>query len=119
MDPPYQDTSFTRDHRYLNGLSYDGFVDALKIMNSKNTSYIISYYGKTGKKPHGKSLPKPLSLKHLHVKARDSSQAPLLGGNDETIESLYLSATLVDRLNNQEQFAPEIQQEIRKKLMFA
>lgn len=119
MDPPYQGTSFTRDHRYLNGLTYDDFVDVLKEMNEKNTSYIISYDGKTGEKSHGKSLPKPLSLKHLHVKAGRSSQATLLGGNDETIESLYLSPALVDRLNNQEQFAPEIQREIQQELMFA
>ncbi len=29
MDPPYQGTSFTRDHRYLNGLTYDDFVDVI------------------------------------------------------------------------------------------
>ena len=73
MDPPYQGTSFTRDHRYLNGLTYDDFVDVLKIMNNKNTSYIISYDGKTGEKSHGKSLPKSLLLKHLHVNAGRSS----------------------------------------------
>lgn len=119
MDPPYQGTSFTRDHRYLNGLTYDDFVDVLKIMNEKDTSYIISYDGKTGEKNHGKSLPKSLSLKHLHIKAGRSSQATLLGGSDETIESLYLSPTLVDRLNNQEHFSPVIQQEIQQELMFA
>ena len=98
MDPPYQGTSFTRDHRYLNGLSYDDFVDVLKVMNSNNASYIISYDGQTGNKSHGKKLPGSLSLKHLHIKAGRSSQATLLGGNDETIESLYLSSVLVDRL---------------------
>lgn len=119
MDPPYQGTSFTRDHRYLNGLTYDDFVDVLKIMNKKNTSYIISYDGKTGEKSHGKSLPNFLSLKHLYVKAGRSSQATLLGGNDETIESLYLSPALVDRLNNQEQFTPVVQREIQQELRFA
>lgn len=119
MDPPYQGTSFTRDHRYLNGLTYDDFVDVLKIMNEKNTSYIISYDGKTGEKSHGKSLPNSLSLKHLHIKAGRSSQATLLGSNDETIESLYLSPALVDRLDNEEQFTPEIHQETQQELMFA
>ncbi len=109
MDPPYQGTSFTRDHRYLNGLTYDDFVDVLKILNETNTSYIISYDGKTGEKPHGKSLPNSLSLKHLHIKAGRSSQATLLGSNDETIESLYLSSALVDRLGNEERFTPEVQ----------
>jgi len=119
MDPPYQGTSFTRDHRYLNGLTYDDFVDVLKIMNEKNTSYIISYDGKTGDKAHGKFLPNSLSLKHLHVKAGRSSQATLLGSNDETIESLYLSPALIERLDNEERHAPEIQHEMKQELMFA
>ncbi len=98
MDPPYQGTSFTRDHRYLNGLSYDVFVKALSLMNEKNISYIISYDGAIGKKTHGKLLPESLSLKHLLIHAGRSSQATLLGNNYETIESLYLSPSLVHRL---------------------
>lgn len=98
MDPPYQGTSFTRDHRYYNGLTYDNFVEVVSEMNKKYISFIISYDGATGKKAHGKPLPKCLSLKHLHIYAGRSSQATLLGGNDETIESLYLSPALVERL---------------------
>ncbi len=98
MDPPYQGTSFTRDHRYFNGLTYDSFVDALSEMNKREISFIISYDGVTGDKRHGKPLPSFLSLKHLHIHAGRSSQATLLGGNDETIESLYLSPALIDRL---------------------
>lgn len=98
MDPPYQGTSYTRDHRYFNGVTYDVFVDALLEMNKKHISYIVSYDGNTGKKTHGKLLPKSLSLKHLHIYAGRSSQATLLGYNDETVESLYLSPALVDRL---------------------
>lgn len=99
MDPPYQGTSFTRDHRYCSGLSYDEFVDALQILNKKNISYIISYDGQTGKKSYGKALPDDLSLKHLHINAGRSSQSTLLGGNHETIESLYLSSALMERLH--------------------
>jgi len=98
MDPPYQGTSFTRDHRYLNGLSYEEFVEALSQMNKLNLSYIISYDGITGEKTHGKLLPASLHLKHLHIHAGRSSQATLLGNNHETIESLYLSPSLVRRL---------------------
>ena len=100
MDPPYQGTSFTRDHRYFVGLTYDDFVDTLAEMNKKSISYIISYDGSTGKKEHGKILPEYLSLKHLHIYAGRSSQATLLGNNAKTIESLYLSPALVDRLND-------------------
>ncbi|SDX92942.1 DNA adenine methylase [Allochromatium warmingii] len=101
MDPPYQGTSFTRDHRYFNGLSYDDFVEALSIMNEKNLSYIISYDGVTGEKIHGKLLPNFLKLKHLHIHAGRSSQATLLGNIQETTESLYLSSSLVQRLANE------------------
>ena len=98
MDPPYQGTSFTRDHRYFSGLTYDSFVEVLLEMNDKGISYIISYDGVTGNKQHGKQLPALLSLQHLHIHAGRSSQATLLGNDEETIESLYLSPALVSRL---------------------
>ena len=118
MDPPYQGTSFTRDHRYLNGLTYDEFVDALLLMNDKNISYIISYDGATGDKSHGKALPKNLLLKHLHIHAGRSSQATLLGNKHETIESLYLSPALVFRLND-EQSDTETNMDEQQELAFA
>lgn len=101
MDPPYQGTSLAKDHRYYNGLSYDELVESLRIMNKNDISYIISYDGQTGDKSHGKRLPRNLSLKHLHIHAGRSSQATLLGNNYKTIESLYLSEVLVERLNNE------------------
>lgn len=115
MDPPYQGTSFTRDHRYYGGLAYDEFVDALSILNDNGISYIISYDGRTGNKPHGKPLPSSLSLKHLHVRAGRSSQATLLGDKDETVESLYLSPALVERLGKEKTgrtTVPHVQQEL-------
>ena len=98
MDPPYQGTSFTRDHRYFDGLSYDAFVDALAAMNKRGVSYIISYDGVTGDKVHGKRLPPHLDLQHTLIHAGRSTQATLLGQNRQTMESLYLSAPLVARL---------------------
>ena len=119
MDPPYQGTSFTRDHRYFNGLSYDDFVDALTAMNDKNLSYIISYDGITGKKIHGKLLPASLSLKHLHIHAGRSSQATLLGDSHETIESLYLSPSLVHRLHNEAPSRSRTKEKEQQELAFA
>jgi DNA adenine methylase len=101
MDPPYQGTSFTRDHRYWGGLLYEDFVDALERLNENNISYIISYDGYTGDKAHGKTLPQHLGLKHLLIEAGRSSQSTLLGGSDKTVESLYLSPALVIRLRTQ------------------
>lgn len=119
MDPPYQGTSFTRDHRYFNGLTYDDFVDALVEMNERRISYIISYDGATGEKTHGKPLPKSLSLKHLLIHAGRSSQATLLGGDDETTESLYLSPALVDRLSQDKKTTVDTADAKQQELAFA
>ena len=101
MDPPYQGTSFTRDHRYYNGVIYEEFVSALAGLNDKGISYIISYDGRTGEKTYGKKLPPSLGLSHIHIRAGKSSQATLLGREDTTVESLYLSPALIDRLVGQ------------------
>ena len=97
MDPPYQGTSFTRDHRYYTGVVYDDLVDALGYMNDKRICYILSYDGRTGSKRYGKSLPGELHLMHRDVHAGRSSQATLLGNSQQTVESLYLSPALVER----------------------
>lgn len=105
MDPPYQGTSFTRDHRYCNGVSFDEFVAVLAEMNDARVSYIVSYDGRTGAKRHGRDLPGRLSLWHLHVPAGRSTQATLLGQVHETVESLYLSPALVSRLEGRSSVA--------------
>lgn len=119
MDPPYQGTSFTRDHRYCNGLKYEAFVESLKEMNRKDISYIISYDGVTGDKQHGKLLPDILRLKHLLIHAGRSTQSTLLGGNDETVESLYLSSALVNRLEMDSVNALYRMQHKQQELVFA
>lgn len=101
MDPPYQGTSFKRDHRYFGGLPYSEFVDALRTMNRAGKSYIVSYDGKTGAKTHGAPLPAELRLRHLSIHAGRSSQSTLLGRDCQTVESLYLSPALVERLSAQ------------------
>ena len=113
MDPPYQGTSAAKDRRYYNTLAYDEFVDALSVMNNRHLSYIVSYDGQTGEKIHGRSLPPELSLVRIEIRAGRSSQATLLGTNRQTIESLYLSPTLMDRLDNgnlRTENMPEIRQ---------
>ena len=99
MDPPYQGTSFTRDHRYVRGLAFNDFVAVLVEMNRRRLSYIVSYDGRTGRKIHGKSLPNHLGLTQLSVPAGRSAQGTLLGANLQTVESLYLSPELVRRLS--------------------
>ena len=99
MDPPYQGTSFTRDHRYYDGVSFGEFVEALSWMNDQRLSFVVSYDGRTGEKRHGRLLPEYLQLAHLDIPAGRSSQATLLGANHATVESLYLSPALLRRLN--------------------
>jgi DNA adenine methylase len=94
MDPPYQGTSGERDTRYLAGLSFDDFVAALDQLNAGGRRYIISYDGRTGDKSHGEPLPAYLRLTKIELEAGRSTQATLLGREEATVESLYLSPAL-------------------------
>ncbi len=101
MDPPYQGVCGGRDNRYSSGLPFEQFCGALREMNERRLSFIISYDGRSGEKKYGNSLPENLSLEHIEVNAGVSSQATLLGRNTETIESLYLSQSLVKRIGTE------------------
>ena len=98
MDPPYQGVRSTRDQRYCKGVEFERFVDSLELLNRRNVPFIVSYDGKTGDKVHGKLLPQHLQLKRLEIPVGHSTQATLLGRKSQTIESLYLSKVLLERL---------------------
>lgn len=98
MDPPYQGVSTNRDRRYADILGYDEFVAALEDLVERGLSFILSYDGRTGDKTHGKPLPETLHLRHYEIDAGRSTQSTLAGGAARTIESLYLSPALADRL---------------------
>jgi DNA adenine methylase len=98
LDPPYQGVTSNRDPRYIQGLSLEEFVDTLADLNARQIAYIVSYDGRTGNKKFGDSLPHTLSLTHIEIDAGRSSQSTLLGRNEKTYESLYLSPTLMSRL---------------------
>jgi len=100
MDPPYQGVSGERDGRYLSGLAFDVFAQSLEKLNRRGLSYIVSYDGKLGDRSYGQSLPDSLELERLELDAGRSSTATLLGRDDITIESLYLSKPLVARLSS-------------------
>lgn len=101
MDPPYQGVCGNRDTRYLASIQFCEFVEVLGQLNMKNIKYIVSYDGRTGNKVHGVCLPDRLSLTHMELDAGRSTQATLLGRNDATIESLYLSPALAEELIKQ------------------
>jgi len=98
MDPPYQGVCRNRDNRYLTGVQFCEFVEALQELNARGIRFIVSYDGRTGEKVHGNVLPSDLNLTHIEIHAGRSSQATLLGRDDLTVESLYLSPGLTDTL---------------------
>lgn len=98
MDPPYQGVCATGDPRYFSGVDFDEFMQELKKLNEKNVPFILSYDGRTGKKSYGKDLPDELGMYRLEIEAGRSTQATLLGRDDITVESVYLSNNLVGKL---------------------
>ena len=95
MDPPYQGVTKAKDNRYLSGVSFDEFVEAVKILKAKRVAYLISYDGTCGDKEYGKDLPKSLGCKKILLNAGLSSQATLLGRRSTTFEALYISEYLM------------------------
>lgn len=100
MDPPYQGVCATRDHRYCGSVDFDSFVRSLEDLNNRGVAFAVSYDGRTGKKIHGKMLPAQLNLVHLELHVGRSTQATLLGREDATVESFYLSPALVEQLGS-------------------
>ena len=98
LDPPYLGTSAGRDRRYCAPLALDRFIAALAAANTRGTSYLVSFDGRSGARSYGPPLPDDLALFRCELHAGRSSQATLLGRAEETVESLYLSPALVARL---------------------
>lgn len=99
MDPPYQGVCNNKDARYFSGIDHNEFIQELNILNKRNIDYIISYDGKCGNIKYGDSFPSYLNLYHIELSAGRSSQATLLGRDFITIESLYLSPSLVKKID--------------------
>jgi DNA adenine methylase len=98
MDPPYQGVCGERDSRYLSGIVFDDFVSALDQLNQRGVRYVISYDGRLGDQTYGQPLPEYLNLTLVEIEAGRSSQATLLGRQDVTFESLYLSEALSEEV---------------------
>lgn len=99
MDPPYQGTFASGGFRYYGDIDTVDFINSLKILTVREIPFILSYDGRTGTKTFGDSLPDHLELMRIEVEVGRSTQATLLGRNDKTYESIYLSKALVQRLN--------------------
>lgn len=97
MDPPWQGTSLKKDPRYAYLLDLDELVNGLDQLNDRNVPYLLSFDGTCGDKSYGKELPEFLQLEKVGLNAGRSSQAILLGRDDVTIESLYISPAMSDK----------------------
>jgi DNA adenine methylase len=98
MDPPYQGVCNNRDSRYIQGVEFDDFMEALADLNLRSVPFILSYDGITGKKTYGRQLPDFLKLKQVFINAGPSTQSTLLGRNETTFESLYISPALMNQI---------------------
>ena len=94
LDPPYQGVTDTRDKRYCSGLNFEEFVLTLETLNNKGVDYLVSYDGMCGEKKYGQDLPESLGCKKFLLNAGSSAQSTLLGKQDITFESLYVSRSL-------------------------
>lgn len=98
MDPPYQGVSNTRDNRYISGVEFSDFCEAIAKLNEKNIDFVISYDGECGGKAYGEELPKELKCKKILLNAGPSTQATLLGRRNITYEALYISHRLSEEI---------------------
>lgn len=99
MDPPYQGVCESGDPRYYKGVVFQEFIQDLQYLNTQMVPFILSYDGRTGNKKFGRELPTELGLHRIEIKVGRSTQATLLGRNEITYESIYLSRALVEKLN--------------------
>ena len=95
LDPPYQGVSQARDNRYLSGVTFEAFAEALHVLDRNGIDYLVSYDGTCGDKTYGHALPESLRCRKVLLNAGRSSQATLLGKQDVTFEALYISDSLV------------------------
>jgi DNA adenine methylase len=95
MDPPYQGVCGNRDQRYAPKVDHVEFCAEIKKLVDRQRRFVISYDGRTGNKVYGERLPDSLGLTHLEICAGRSTQATLLGRDDVTYESLYVSPALI------------------------
>lgn len=96
LDPPWQGTSTGRDRRYHEGLDRERLIAALHDLDRRGVPFLLSYDGRHGTKTYGDPLPDTLRATRLELEAGRSAQATLLGRTDRTIESLYVSTSLLE-----------------------
>ncbi len=98
MDPPYQGVCSGKDPRYYASVDFDELLDHLKELVARRVSFILSYDGRKGDKKYGRDIPEGIGIHRVEINAGRSTQSTLLGKNEITYESLYLSENLLERI---------------------
>lgn len=94
MDPPWQGTTEGVDKRYHQGFGRVRLETLLAALNAREIPWMLSYDGRSGERTYGTPLSSALWGTRLDLHAGRSSQATLVGRVEETVESLYISASL-------------------------
>ncbi len=86
-------SALLKDKCSLSSVDYREVLESAKLdrLRCRGIAFIVSYDGRTGAKLYGRTLPESLGLTHVEIPAGRSTQATLLGRDDSTFESLYLS----------------------------
>ena len=107
MDPPYQGVCKNKDPRYVSGISHKEYVGEISALNDRGIDYIISYDGRCGNRLYGETFPKHLNLRKIDLNAGRSTQATLLGRSEITVESVYLSPRLFEKISKSNEKEPQ------------
>lgn len=110
MDPPYQGTGLNGGFNYAGNIEFDNFIVSLFELNNRGIPFILSYDGRTGDKTFGRPLPEELNLIKIEINAGRSSQATLLSRSEITYEVIYLSPSLVSKIDLSKLTGKEFQQ---------
>lgn len=100
LDPPWEGTTVGTDKRYHQGLEKQRLIALLHDLNDRGIPYLLSYDGRCGSKTYGEYLPDSVDAVRLEIVAGRSSQATLVGRDDVTVESLYVSRSLLPHAND-------------------
>ncbi|MDR2144853.1 MAG: DNA adenine methylase [Tannerella sp.] len=99
MDPPYQGTGINGGFNYAGNIDFDDFIISLYSLNKKNIPFILSFDGRTENKTYGRPLPDELNLTKVEINAGRSTQATLLNRKEYTYEAIYLSPSLLQKID--------------------
>jgi DNA adenine methylase len=102
MDPPYQGTGLNGGFNYAGNIELNEFFTSLHELNKRHVPFLLSFDGRTGQKIHGSPVPESLQLMKIEINAGRSSQATLLNRHEYTYEVLYLSPSLLEKIDLEE-----------------